>query len=182
MLQLLLIKMLALGFEVISVSRSEILLRFVLSIFVGGLIGYEREYQNRPAGFITHILVCVGAAIIAIIQILIVEDSINMMLTYPQLSNALKADSSRLVSQVVSGVGFLGAGSIIHNKGSVTGLTTAATLWVVACIGIAAGMGYYFLSITSAIGVYCVLVILKRVKFRIQSKSTSKEHQKENSI
>lgn len=163
-------------------SRYEILSRFILSIFVGGLIGYEREYQNRPAGFITHILVCVGAAIIAIIQVLIVEDSINMMVTFPQLSNALKADSSRLISQVVSGVGFLGAGSIIHNKGSVTGLTTATTLWVVACIGIATGMGYYFLSIVSAIGVCCVLVILKRVKFRIQSKSSYKEQQNENSI
>ncbi len=165
-----------------SVNRYEILLRFMLSIFVGGLIGYEREYQNRPAGFITHILVCVGASIISIIQILIVEDSINLVLMYPHISDSLKVDSSRLISQVVSGVGFLGAGSIIHNKGSVTGLTTAATLWVVACIGIATGMGYYFLSITSAIGVYCVLVILKRVKFRIQNKSSNKEFRKENSI
>lgn len=162
-------------------NRYEILLRFVLSIFVGGLIGYEREYQNRPAGFITHILVCVGASIIAMIQILIVEDSIHMLLMYPNLASSLKVDSGRLVSQVVSGVGFLGAGAILHNKGSVTGLTTAATLWVVACIGIAIGMGYYFLSITSAIGVFCVLVILKKVKLRIQKKATYKQMQKQNS-
>ena len=160
--------------RVILVSKYEILLRFALSIFVGGLIGYEREYQNRPAGFITHILVCVGASIIAMIQLLIVEDSIHMLLMYPNLSNSLKVDSGRLISQVVSGVGFLGAGAILHNKGSVTGLTTAATLWVVACIGIAIGMGYYFLSIISAIGVFCVLVVLKKVKFQIQKKATNK--------
>ncbi|WP_162265473.1 MgtC/SapB family protein [Abyssisolibacter fermentans] len=153
----------------------EIILRFALSVFVGGLIGYEREYQNRPAGFITHILVCVGAAIIAMIQNQLVQDSINLTLMYPQLANSLKIDSGRIISQVVSGVGFLGAGAIIHNKGSVTGLTTAATLWVVACIGIACGMGYYFLSITSTIGVYCVLVVLKKVKFRIQDKISNKE-------
>lgn len=153
----------------------EIILRFALSVFVGGLIGYEREYQNRPAGFITHILVCVGAAIIAMIQNQLVQDSINLTLMYPQLANSLKVDSGRIISQIVSGVGFLGAGAIIHNKGSVTGLTTAATLWVVACIGIACGLGYYFLSITSTIGVYCVLVVLKKVKFRIQDKISNKE-------
>lgn len=163
-------------------NRYEILLRFILSIFIGGLIGYEREYQNRPAGFITHILVCVGASIIAMTQILIVQDSINMLLVYPNLANSLKVDSGRLVSQVVSGVGFLGAGAILHNKGSVTGLTTAATLWVVACIGIAIGMGYYFLSIISAIGVFCVLVVLKKVKFKIQKKATNKQMQKQNSL
>ncbi|MDF2673874.1 MAG: methyltransferase [Clostridiales bacterium] len=163
-------------------NRYEILLRFVLSIFVGGLIGYEREYQNRPAGFITHILVCVGASIIAMIQILIIEDSIHMLLMHPNLANSLKVDSGRLVSQVVSGVGFLGAGAILHNKGSVTGLTTAATLWVVACIGIAIGMGYYFLGITSAIGVFSVLVVLRKVKFKIQKKATSKQMEKQNNL
>lgn len=161
----------------IHINKYEILLRFALSVFVGGLIGYEREYQSRPAGFITHILVCVGASIIAMIQILIVQDSLDMLLLYPQLSDSLKVDSGRLVSQVVSGVGFLGAGAIIHNKGSVTGLTTATTLWVVACIGIAIGIGYYFLSLVSAIGVFCVLVILKKVKFEIQKKATNKQMQ-----
>ncbi|WDV46205.1 MgtC/SapB family protein [Clostridiaceae bacterium M8S5] len=148
----------------------EIIARFILSIFVGGIIGYEREYQNRPAGFITHILVCVGATVIAIIQSHLVEDSINLIASHPELVNCLKVDSGRVISQVVSGVGFLGAGAIIHNKGSVTGLTTAATLWVVACIGIACGLGYYFLSIVATTGVYCVLVILKKVKFKIQDK------------
>lgn len=163
-------------------NRYEILLRFVISVLVGGLIGYEREYQNRPAGFITHILVCVGASIIAMIQILIIQDSIHMLLMQPNLTNSLKVDSGRLVSQVVSGVGFLGAGAILHNKGSITGLTTAATLWVVACIGIAIGMGYYFLGITSAIGVFCVLVILRKVKIKIHKKATNKQVQKQNSL
>lgn len=155
-------------------GKYEILLRFGLSILVGGLIGYEREYQNRPAGFITHILVCVGAAVIAMLQILIVQDSMKVIFQNPQLANSLKSDSSRLISQVVSGIGFLGAGTIVHYQGSVKGLTTAATLWVVACIGLAAGMGYYFLTVISAVGVYCVLVILKKVKFRIQNKNACK--------
>ena len=146
------------------------LLRFVLAIVMGGVIGYEREYQKRPAGFITNILVCVGAAITAMIQVNLVEDSINLIQIYPDLSNVLKVDSGRIISQVVSGVGFLGAGTIIHNKGSVKGLTTAASLWVVACIGIAIGMGYYYLSIISTLGVYSVLTVLTRLKFRIQEK------------
>lgn len=150
-------------------EKYEILLRLGLSIFVGGLIGYEREHHNKPAGFITHILVCMGATIIAILQDLMVKDSITLALTSPQLGSILKVDNGRLIAQVVSGVGFLGAGAIMHNKGSVVGLTTAATLWVVACIGLAAGMGYYFLAVIAGASVYGVLVVLRQVKFRIHN-------------
>ncbi|WP_102400356.1 MgtC/SapB family protein [Haloimpatiens massiliensis] len=152
-------------------TYQQVLIRFFLAVVMGGIIGYEREYQKRPAGFITNILVCIGAAITSMIQLYLVQDSIDIIGEYPQLTNALKVDSGRIISQVVSGIGFLGAGTIIHNKGSIKGLTTAATLWVVACIGIAVGMGYYFLSIVATIGVYCVLVLLKKVKFRIQDKN-----------
>ena len=152
-------------------TYQQVLSRTFLAVIMGGVIGYERENQNRPAGFITHILVCIGAAIISMIQVYLVQDSINMIAQYPELVDVLKVDSGRIISQVVSGIGFLGAGTIIHNKGAVKGLTTAATLWVIACIGIAIGMGYYFLSITSTISVYCVLVILKKVKFKIQDKN-----------
>ncbi len=151
-------------------ERYEVIIRFAFAVLVGGLIGYEREHHNRPAGFITHILVCVGAAITSMIQLHLVQDSLKLMLMYPELANTFKVDTGRIIAQVISGVGFLGAGSIIHEKGSVKGLTTAATLWVVACIGIGVGLGYYFLSIVSAIGVYCVLVVLKRVKIKIQDK------------
>lgn len=152
-------------------KKSEVILRLVLSVLIGGLIGYEREYQKRPAGFITHILVCIGSTIISIIQICLVQNSIDIIMQYPQLSNVIKVDSGRIISQIVSGIGFLGAGTIIHHKGSVKGLTTAATLWVVACMGISVGLGYYFLSIVSTIVVYFVLIVLKKVKVKIQDKN-----------
>lgn len=144
----------------------EVLLRLALAIIVGGLIGYEREYKNRPAGFRTHILVCIGAAVTSMIQLYAIQETSNMILREPALASALKADIGRLGAQVITGVGFLGAGTIIHEKGSVKGLTTAASIWVVACIGLAVGLGYYFLSVFSTIGVFIVLVSLKRVEAR----------------
>lgn len=140
----------------------EVIIRLFLAIAIGGLIGYEREYQNRPAGFRTHILVCVGAAVISMIQLYDVDQTVKMILAHPELGSALKADIGRIGAQVVSGIGFLGAGTIIHQKGSVKGLTTAASLWVVACIGLAVGLGYYTLSILATITVAVVLVSLKK--------------------
>ncbi|SKA82880.1 putative Mg2+ transporter-C (MgtC) family protein [Clostridium sp. USBA 49] len=149
----------------------EVIIRLILAIIVGGLIGYEREYKNRPAGFRTHILVCIGAAVTSMIQLYAIEETSKMILAQPTLANALKADIGRLGAQVITGVGFLGAGTIIHEKGSVKGLTTAASIWVVACIGLAVGLGYYFLSILSAVSVFIVLVSLKRVEARIFEKA-----------
>lgn len=148
----------------------EVLIRLILAVVVGGLIGYEREFKNRPAGFRTHILVCVGAAVTSMIQLYAIQDTTNMILHNPVLSSALKADIGRLGAQVITGVGFLGAGTIIHEKGSIKGLTTAATIWVVACIGLGVGLGYYFLSIAAAIGVYMVLVSLKRFEAKFIDK------------
>lgn len=149
----------------------EVVLRLIIAIIVGGLIGYEREFKNRPAGFRTHILVCVGAAVTSMIQLYSIQETSNMILQHPVLASALKADIGRLGAQVITGVGFLGAGTIMHDKGSVKGLTTAASLWVVACIGLAVGLGYYFLSVASTIGVYIVLVSLKQVEARFLQKS-----------
>ncbi len=149
----------------------EVIIRLILAIIVGGLIGYEREYKNRPAGFRTHILVCIGAAVTSMIQMYAIQETSNMILLHPALESALKADVGRLGAQVVTGVGFLGAGTIIHEKGSVKGLTTAASIWVVACIGLAVGLGYYFLSIFSTIGVFIVLVSLKQFETRFFQKS-----------
>jgi putative Mg2+ transporter-C (MgtC) family protein len=162
----------------------EVLLRLLLAIIVGGLIGYEREYKNRPAGFRTHILVCIGASVTSMIQLYSIQETSNMILQHPVLASALKADIGRLGAQVITGVGFLGAGTIIHDKGSVKGLTTAASVWVVACIGLAVGLGYYLLSVASTIGVFLVLVILKRIEARVfhRSKVTKLEIQYNNRI
>lgn len=150
----------------------EIILRLLVAMFVGGFIGYEREYKQRPAGLKTHALVCIGASIISMIQILISKDAINIINSNIGLKEVLKVDLSRLGAQVITGVGFLGAGTVIQEKGSVKGLTTAASIWIVACIGLAIGMGYYFLSIVSTIVVFAVLVILGKIEKKHIDKAT----------
>ncbi|GKX31631.1 methyltransferase [Vallitalea longa] len=142
----------------------EVIIRIVIAIIVGGLIGYERQITNRPAGFRTHILVCVGAAVVSLIQIESVERTIALIHEDPSLANSLKADIGRMGAQVITGVGFLGAGTIIREKGLVKGLTTAASIWVVACIGLAIGLGMYVITAVSTIGVFVSLVILKKVE------------------
>jgi len=148
-------------------SVYEVAIRLALAVLIGGLIGYEREFKNRPAGFRTHILVCLGAAITSMIQLYSIQDTTNMILQHPELATAMKVDIGRLGAQVITGVGFLGAGTIIHDKGSIKGLTTAASIWTVACIGLAVGLGYYTLTILSAICVFIVLVFLKTFEHKL---------------
>jgi putative Mg2+ transporter-C (MgtC) family protein len=150
---------------------SEVVIRLMLAAIVGGVIGYEREFKNRPAGFRTHILVCLGAAVTSMIQLYSIQETINLILRNPGLESALKADIGRLGAQVITGVGFLGAGTIMHEKGSVKGLTTAASIWSVACIGLAAGFGYYTLTILATLCVFMVLVTLKKFETRFIDKT-----------
>ncbi|MCB2305865.1 MgtC/SapB family protein [Clostridium estertheticum] len=145
----------------------QVAIRLALAVLVGGLIGYEREFKNRPAGFRTHILVCLGAAITSMIQLYSIQETTNMILQHPELQSAMKVDIGRLGAQVITGVGFLGAGTIIHDKGSIKGLTTAASIWTVACIGLAIGLGYYTLTILSAVCVFIVLVFLKTFETKL---------------
>jgi len=137
-------------------------IRVVLAVICGGCIGAERGKMNRAAGFRTHILVCLGATIIALIQVETVHETTELILKHPELANALKADLGRIVAQVVTGVGFLGAGTIMVDKGSIKGLTTASTVWVVACVGLAIGLGYYEISVISTFVILFVNVVLKR--------------------
>ncbi|HBA1990998.1 TPA: MgtC/SapB family protein [Enterococcus faecium] len=141
----------------------EIILRLGIAMLFGGAIGFERQYKNRPAGMRTHILVCMGACIIALIQVEIASGALRDALEYPQLAGTIRSDEARLIAQVVSGVGFLGAGTIIVTKQSVTGLTTTASLWAIAGLGIAIGMGYYSIAIISFIGIAIALTVVKRV-------------------
>ncbi|MDB6561769.1 MgtC/SapB family protein, partial [Bifidobacterium longum] len=90
----------------------EIILRLGIAMLFGGAIGFERQYKNRPAGMRTHILVCMGACIIALIQVEIASGALRDALAYPQLAGTIRSDEARLIAQVVSGVGFLGAGTI----------------------------------------------------------------------
>lgn len=142
-------------------SIEDIVIRLLLAIVIGGIVGYDREFKNRPAGFRTHILVCIGATVAALIETQLGYSVMQEISKTPELAGVLKVDSGRITAQVISGVGFLGAGTIIRNKGSVKGLTTAASIWAVACVGLAIGMGFYTISILSSFGIFIALVFLK---------------------
>ena len=114
-------------------SDSQIIWRLILAAVLSGLVGFERETHGRAAGFRTHILVCVGAALITMV---------SMYITNIYQGTA-QADPSRIAAQIVTGVGFLGAGTILRFRASVRGLTTAASLWTAAGIGMATGCGFF---------------------------------------
>ena len=150
----------------------DIIIRILLSIFIGGIIGFNRERENVSAGFRTHALVCLGATIAALIQVELASLALSQITSEPALSGIVKVNDGRFIGQVVSGIGFLGAGTIIKTKGSVKGLTTAAFIWTVACIGIATGMGFYEVSILGGISTIIVLVVLKKIEGKYINKST----------
>ncbi|WP_404825412.1 MgtC/SapB family protein [Companilactobacillus zhongbaensis] len=139
-----------------------VIARLLLATVISGVIGYDRAQKHRPAGIRTHILVCLGACIIALIQKEIGFNALEIARQYPQYKGIVRADDARLIAQVVSGIGFLGAGTIIVEHHSIKGLTTAASLWVVACLGLAVGMGNYIIAIASFVVVYGVIAFLKR--------------------
>ena len=138
------------------VGEIEITLRLLLAALLGGIIGIERETLNKAAGFRTHTLVSVGACLIMII-------SISMFLIYPS-EGGRGSDPGRIAAQVVSGIGFLGAGTILRSGTGVKGLTTAATLWVVAGIGLAVGLGLYFAAVVTTVIVFISLVYFAKIE------------------
>lgn len=138
-------------------------LEIFMACVLGGLIGVERESLKRPAGFRTHILVCVGAT-------LAMQTNIYLMNLYLHL---VPIDPSRIAAQVVSGIGFLGAGTIIKEGATVKGLTTAATLWTVACIGLAVGAGFYSAAIISTLAVFSTLTLFYKLEKRINTSQGS---------
>lgn len=156
-------------------SIKEVIIRLVLAMIVGGVIGSERERNNHPAGIKTHILVTIGSCLVSIASVFIMERAKADILTDPTLKDAIKIDIGRMSAQVISGIGFLGAGTILHSKGSITGLTTAATLWVTGCIGLCVGFGMYSASIIGTVLVMIIMVILKFVQSKMEQKYWLKE-------
>ena len=139
----------------------EMALRLLLAVAAGCIIGIEREHKNRPAGMRTHVLVCVGAAMIAIIDCLNMAETLEMNLLNDDSGIAISV--GRMSAQVVSGIGFLGAGTILVSQKKIAGLTTAASLWCTACLGLAAGMGHYILTIAGFLVVIITLTLMQRV-------------------
>ncbi|MGN0758716.1 MAG: MgtC/SapB family protein [Candidatus Ventricola sp.] len=139
----------------------DMCIRLVVAVTVGCIIGIERERKNRPAGMRTHVLVCVGAATIAILESMLIHDTVSLNAMNERTGIAVSV--GRISAQVVSGIGFLGAGTIFVSQKKIAGLTTAASLWNVACLGLAAGMGYYKLALAGCCVVIVTLMFMQRM-------------------
>lgn len=137
------------------ITSTDMVIRLIVSMVLGGLVGWEREIYHKPAGFRTHILVCMGSCLFTMISSI-----------FPGTS-----DPSRIAAGIVMGIGFLGAGAILHEQGSVKGLTTAANIWVVAAIGMAAGCGFYGAAAIAAGLVMVVLLVLNKIEKQYMEKS-----------
>jgi putative Mg2+ transporter-C (MgtC) family protein len=144
-----------------TLNWDESLLRLALAAVLGGLIGVERELREREAGLRTHLLVALGSALFTIVGAYGFHDFLESG------ESVVRADPTRIAAQIVTGIGFLGAGAIIRQGFSVRGLTTAATLWVVAAVGLAAGAGYYSAAVITTALVLIALYPLRIMAYQI---------------
>jgi putative Mg2+ transporter-C (MgtC) family protein len=137
--------------------RLELLVQLVLAIVLGGAIGVERELKGKPAGLRTNILICMGATLFTVLS--------------ARMGHA-QGDPTRIAGQIITGVGFIGAGTILHTRGAVTGLTSAATIWVVAAIGMALGSGSYVEALGTSALVMVVLTGLAPIETLVARRSS----------
>lgn len=143
-------------------TQLDLALRLTVGLILGAIIGFERELQRQPAGFRTHSLVSLGAALFTVVS------------AYGFSGDLV--DPTRIAAQIVSGIGFIGAGTILQHRGNIRGLTTAASLWAVAAIGTAAGAGMFSVAVVGTLLILVVLSILDRIeavthrRFQIPSK------------
>lgn len=142
-----------------GLNSASVCIRLLLAMMLGGILGFEREQYNRAAGFRTFIVVCVGATLATMTGIFMFKEGFS-------------TEASRMPAQIISGMGFLGAGTIlVTRKSRVKGLTTAAGLWTVACIGIAVGSGFYSGAVLGTIMIMLVLEVLKVLEPNIKRKT-----------
>lgn len=146
----------------------EGMMRLVLAFVLGGLIGWERENTNRPAGFRTHIIVATSACLAMLV---------NYQIFY-EFVGKTNMDPGRMGSYVISGIGFLGAGTIIREGASVKGLTTAASLWASAMLGLACGAGLYEISVLVTVIIIFTLLVMNKVEHRVTKKRKKKKSKK----
>jgi putative Mg2+ transporter-C (MgtC) family protein len=130
-------------------------LKLLLATFLGGCIGIEREMRDKPAGLRTNILICVGSTLFVLVS--------------TQLAERTGGDQTRIAAQIISGIGFLGAGAVLHAHGFVLGLTTAATIWIVAGVGMALGAGFYGMAVIATAISIVTLTLMSFVDLRLQA-------------
>jgi putative Mg2+ transporter-C (MgtC) family protein len=144
-----------------SLSDAELIVRLLTAALLGGIVGLEREWRNKEAGLRTNILIAIGSAVFTLMSI--------------ELTDARTGDTSRVAAQIVTGIGFLGAGAIIRTNAGIQGLTTAATIWVNAAIGVAAGGGEYHLAVITTFVTLVVLLALQPLEKYVESRHTAIE-------
>lgn len=146
----------------IQIENADILLRIIFSIILGSIIGLERELTNKSAGLRTQIMVCLGSCLFTILSIYGFSTAVTL---YPL------GDPSRVAAQIITGIGFIGAGTVLRQGLTVTGLTTASTLWIVAAIGMACGCGKLNIAIVSTILAVAILVLIRMFEMKIMPKN-----------
>ncbi|SHJ68606.1 MgtC/SapB family protein [Tepidibacter formicigenes] len=144
-------------------THKEMIFRLLFTLFIGGMVGIEREKSHQWAGFRTHILVAVGSCVVSVTSLMLFRDHINYV----------NLDPARMPAQVLSGIGFLGAGAILKTSNSIRGITTAAGIWVTACIGLAVGFGYYYLGFMTWFILMTTLYTLKVIENKFVLSKTS---------
>jgi putative Mg2+ transporter-C (MgtC) family protein len=143
----------------IAYFTAEAMLKLVLAVFLGGIIGIERELHQKPAGLRTNMFICFGSALFTVLSF--------------KLANLYPGDHTRIAAQIIPGIGFIGAGSILHERGSITGLTSAATIFVVASIGMACGGGLYITAIFATVVLLVALSFLGILERRLNLKTVA---------
>ena len=138
-------------------SLWQVIYRLLVAVAISAVIGIDREMKSRPAGMRTHVLVCIGAALVALAE----QQTIAYVAALG--SSQINVSVGRITSAIVSGVGFLGAGTIVMSEHRIMGLTTAASLWCTACLGLAIGMGYETMALVAGILIFIVLKLMQRV-------------------
>jgi putative Mg2+ transporter-C (MgtC) family protein len=145
-----------------SLSDAELVSRLLTAALLGSIIGFERELRHKSAGLRTNILISIGSALFT-------------LMSYEFAADVPGADPGRLAAQIVTGIGFLGAGAIIRRDGGVQGLTTAATVWVNAAVGVAAGGGEYHLAFIATFITIAVLLVLQPIEALIERRFKSRD-------
>jgi putative Mg2+ transporter-C (MgtC) family protein len=144
--------------EIVGTLRLDLLLKLVVAALLGGAIGLQREIAGKPAGLRTNILICIGAAMLMDLSIRLAVGPAGERV----------GDPARLAAQVITGIGFLGAGTILHARGTVIGLTSAATIWMVTALGLTVGAGQYVEAVGAGMLVVVVLSGLGRLEYRLR--------------